>query len=143
MQRLKKLLNCRFVALKLSTELTRYSFCNILFIKLINLWLKIYQNQNYYKLCRNMCLQQIMPHKHLHVQSQKRKQQTVARNMSKANNKDTRTTSLTSLLCPHHHLRPYPTPHSSDPIFDPKKTNVYWPIINRENTPRVKPTELY
>ena len=41
-----------------------------------------------------MYLQQIMPHKCLHAQGQKRKQQKVAQNMSKTNNKDTRTTPL-------------------------------------------------
>ena len=90
-----------------------------------------------------MYLQQIMPHKRLHAQSQKRKQQKVARNMSKANNKDTRTTPLTSLWCLHHQLRPYLTPHPNAPISDPEKANVHWAIkINRENTPKVKPIEV-
>ena len=88
-----------------------------------------------------MYLQQIMPHKHLHAQSQKRKQQKVARNMSRANNKGTRTTPLTLLWCLHHQLRPYPTLHA--PISDPEKANVLWTIkISRENTPKVKPTEV-
>ena len=90
-----------------------------------------------------MYLQQIMPHKRLHAQSQKRKQQKVARNMSKANNKDTRTTPLTSLWCLHHQLRPHHTPHPNVPISDPEKVNVHWAIkISRENTPKVKPTEV-
>ena len=90
-----------------------------------------------------MCSQQIMPPKRLHSESQKRKQQTVARSMSKANNKDTRTTSLTSLWCLHYQLRSYPTPHSNAPISDPEKANVHWAIIiGRENTPKVKPTEV-
>ena len=90
-----------------------------------------------------MCLQQIMPHKRLHSESQKRKQQTVARNMSKANNIDTRTTSLTSWWCLHYQLRSYPTPHSNPPISDPEKANVHWAIIiSRENAPKVKPTEV-
>ena len=123
---------------------SQYSFCNILFIKPINLRLKIYQNQNYYKKCKNMCLHQIMSKKCLHAQSQKRKHQTVARNMSKGNNKGTRTTSLTSLYCLHHQLWSYPTPHSNAPISDPQKANVHWAtLISRENTPQVKPTEVY
>ena len=63
--------------------------------------------------------------------------------MSKANNKDTRTTPLTSLWCLHHQLRPHPTSHANVPISDPKKANVHWVIkISRENTPKVKPTEV-
>ena len=90
-----------------------------------------------------MCLQQVIPHKRLHAQSQKRKQQKVARNMSKANNKNTKTTSLTSLWCLHHQLRLYPTLHANAPISDPDKANVHWAIkISRENTPKVKPTEV-
>ena len=62
-----------------------------------------------------MYLQQIMPHKRLHPQSQKRKQHKAAQNMSKANNKDTKTTPLTSLWClitnPDHILYPTPMPH--------------------------------
>ena len=81
-----------------------------------------------------------MPHKRLHAESQKRKQQKVALNMSKANNKGTRTTPLTSLWCLYHQLRLYPTPHA--PISDPKKANVLWAIKIRENTPKVKPTEV-
>ena len=82
-----------------------------------------------------MYLQQITPHKRLHAQSQKRKQQKVARNMSKANNKDTRTTPLTSFWCLNHHLRPYPTPYANAPISDPEKANVQWAIkVSRENT---------
>ena len=88
-----------------------------------------------------MYLQQIIPHKCLRSQSQKWKQQRVAQNMSKANNKDTRTTPLTSLWCLHHQLRPYPTPHAL--ISDPEKANVLWAIkISRENTPKVKPIEV-
>ena len=63
-------------------------------------------------------------------------------NMSKANNKDTKMMSLTSLWCLHHQLWPCPTPHSNALISDPKKTTVYWTmIISRENTLRVKPAE--
>ena len=68
-----------------------------------------------------MCLQQIMSHKRLHVQSKTRKQQTVSRNMSKANNKDTRTTSLTTLWCFHHQLRTYPTYDSNAPFSELEK----------------------
>ena len=83
-----------------------------------------------------------MPHKRLHAQSQKWKQQKVARNMDmKAINKGTRTTPLTSLWCLHYQLRPYPTPHAL--ISDPEKANVLWAIkISRENTPKVKPIEV-
>ena len=81
-----------------------------------------------------MCLQQIMPHKPLHAQGQKRKQQTVERNMSKANNKDSRTMSLTSLWCLYQQLRTYPTLHSNATISDFEKANIYWAIIvSREN----------
>ena len=73
MQKRKKFLNCLFLALKLSTKLSHYYFWNILFIKLINLGLRIYQNQSYYKKYKNMCLQQTMPQKRLYVQSQERK----------------------------------------------------------------------
>ena len=73
MQKRKKFLNCLFLALKLSTKLSHYYFWNILFIKLINLGLRIYQNQSYYKKYKNMCLQQTMPHKRLYVQIQERK----------------------------------------------------------------------
>ena len=90
-----------------------------------------------------MYLQQIMPHKRLHAQSQKRKQQKVARNISKAKNKDTRTMPLTWLWCLHHHPRPYPTPHANAPISNPENTNVHWAINVREKTPKVKPTEVY
>ena len=54
-----------------------------------------------------MYLQQIMPHKRLHPQSQKRKQHKAAQNMSKANNKDTKTTPLTLLWCLHHQPMPH------------------------------------
>ena len=85
-----------------------------------------------------------MLHKRIHAQSQKRKQQTAVQNMSKANNKDTRTTSLGSLWCLHHQLQTHPTLHSNAPISDLEKANVYWAIIiSRENTPKVKPTEVY
>ena len=63
--------------------------------------------------------------------------------MSKTNNKDTRTMPLTSFWCLNHHLRPYPTPHANAPISDPEKANVQWAIkVSRENTPKVKPTEV-
>ena len=85
-----------------------------------------------------------MPRKRLHAQSQKRKQQKVARNISKEKNKDTRTTPLTWLWCLHHHLRPYPKPHTNAPISDPENTNVHWAInVSREKTLKVKPTEVY
>ena len=115
MQKRKKFFKCLILALRLSTKLLHYSFCNILFMKLINLWLKINPNQNYYKKCKNMYLQQIMPHKRLHSQSQKQKQHKAAQNMSKANKKYTQTTPLTS-WCLHHQLRPYPTPHTNAPL---------------------------
>ena len=90
-----------------------------------------------------MHLQQIMPQKRLHAQSQKWKQQKVVRSMSKANNKDTRTTPLTSLWCLHYQLRPHLTPHPNAPISYPEKANGHWAIKNsRENTPKVKPTEV-
>ena len=93
------------------------------------------------KKCKNVYLQQIMPHKRLHAHSQKRKQQKAARNMSKANNNDTRTMPLKSLWCLHHHLRSYPTPHANAHISNPKKANVHWAIkVSRQNTPKVKPT---
>ena len=63
--------------------------------------------------------------------------------MSKTNNKDTRTMPLTSFWCLNHQLRPYPTPHANAPISDPEKANVQWAIkVSRENTPKVKPTEV-
>ena len=63
--------------------------------------------------------------------------------MPKANNKDTRTTPLTSLWYLHHQLRPYPTPHPNARISDPEKINVHWAMKDsRENTPKVKPTEV-
>ena len=52
-----------------------------------------------------MYLQQIMPHKRLHPQSQKRKQHKAAQNMSKVNNKDTKMTPLTSLWCHSNYLQ--------------------------------------
>ena len=62
---------------------------------------------------------------------------------TKANNKDTRTTQLTSLWCVHHQLQPNPTPYPNAPISDPEKSNVHWAIkISRENTPKAKPTEV-
>ena len=79
-----------------------------------------------------------MSHKRLRPQSQKRKQHKAAQNMSKANNKDTKTTLLTSLWCLHHQLRPPQCPTS-----DLEKANVHWAINNsRENTPKVKPTAV-
>ena len=87
-----------------------------------------------------MYLQQIMPHKRLHPQSQKRKQHKAAQNMSKANNKDTKTTPLTSLWClitNSDHI-PYPTPM---PHFRPR---THWAInISTENTLKVKPAEVH
>ena len=85
-----------------------------------------------------------MLYKHIHAQSQKRKQQTLAQNMSKINNKDTSMTSLTLLWCLHHQLRTDPTLHPNAPFSDLEKTNVYWAIIiSRESRPKVKPIELY
>ena len=60
-----------------------------------------------------------------------------------ANKKHTRTTPLTSLWCLHHQLQPYPISHANVSISDPEKANVHWAIkISRENTLKVKPTEV-
>ena len=85
-----------------------------------------------------------MPHKHLRAQNQKRKQHTVARNMSKANNQNTtKTMPLTSLWCFYHQLRTYPTSRTNGSISDPEKANVQWAIkVSRQNTPKVKQTEV-
>ena len=77
---------------------------------------------------QNRCLQQIFP-----ASPCMPKQQKVAQNMSRANNKDTRTISSTSLWCLHHQLRKYPTPRPNTTISEFKKANVHWAIINCHN----------
>ena len=84
-----------------------------------------------------------MTHKPLNAQSQKRNQQKVAQNMSKVNNKDTRTTPLTLLWLHYDQFKQNPTSHHNVPIFSSKKANFHLVInITSENTPKVKSTDL-
>ena len=84
-----------------------------------------------------------MTHKTLHAQSQKQKQQKIGQNISKQNNKDTRTTSLALLWRHNDQFQPNPTPHPNGPISSPKKANVHLAInITSKNTPKEKTTEL-
>ena len=116
MSKRKEFLKWLILALKISTELSCYSFCNILFIKLINLWLKTNPNQNYYKKCKNMYLRQIMSQKMptwskpkmdtaedsaKHAQSKQQRHQNDAIDIVVVSSSPTPTISHTPPQCPH------------------------------------------
>ena len=142
MYKRKKLLKCLILALKLSTELSHFSFCNILFMKLINLWLKINPNQNYYKNVKYVFATNNAPQTPTspkpktetaegsakHLQSKQQRHQNDAIDIAVVSSSPTPTTSHTPPQCP---------------TSDLEKANVHWAInISRENTPKVKPTEV-
>ena len=89
-----------------------------------------------------MYLQQIMPHKRLYFQSQKRKhtQGCVKHVQSKQQGHQNDAMDIAVVSSS-------PTPTLSHnppqcPTSDLEKANVHWAInISRENTPKVKPTE--
>ena len=58
----------------------------------------------------------LQPSRQLSVQNRQQKHQKKPRNMPKVNNKDTRTTSMTSFLYLHCQIRTHPAPSSSVPI---------------------------
>ena len=83
-----------------------------------------------------------MPHKCLHSQSQKWKEHKAVRNISKANNRHQNEAIHVVLVS----SSPTPTISHTEfqcPTSDLEKANVHWAInIRRENTPKVKPTEV-
>ena len=111
-------------------------------MKLINLWLKINPNQNYYKNVKYVFATNNAPQTPTspkpkmetaqgsakHVQSKQQRHQNNAIDIVVVSSSPTLTISHTPPQCP---------------TSDLDKANVHWAInISRENTPKVKPTEL-
>ena len=111
-----------------------------MFIKLIKLWLKINPNQNYYKKYKNTtnnapqtptCPKpktETAEGSVKHVQSKQQRHQNNAIDIVVVPSSSTPTISHSPPQCP---------------TSDLAKENVHWAIkISRENTPKVKPTEV-